>query len=93
MDHNGDEWQQGKGRYQAFLLRCWQECELRNGEESARSFVWRFTLVQPNDRSQPECFASLEDLTIYLRGRLDQVARDGANSSDDSLNRPLGKKP
>jgi len=57
--------QEGKaaGAYRAFLLRCWQENV--DGE-----LHWRFTLVQMGDDHSKKGFASLEDLTAFLREEL-----------------------
>ena len=69
-----DTWQEGDGNYRAFLLRCWLESELKNGGEPEDSFVWRFALVQLNGRSNPKCFACLEDLVVHLLGQLSQAS-------------------
>lgn len=54
--------------YVAFLLRCW--LEETNGEPA-----WRFTLVQLGDKGLKRGFASLEDMTAYLRLALAARAR------------------
>ena len=66
----GDEWQEGEGQNQTFLLRCWQESDYLNGEESEGFHTWRFALAHINDPAQTKCFASLEELVAHLRGRL-----------------------
>ena len=48
------------GAYRAYLLRCWQE-------EAGGSNPWRFTLVQVGQEHIQKGFASLEDLTLFLR--------------------------
>ena len=52
------------GAYRAFLLRCWQE-------DVGGEAPWRFTLVGVGDGLTRKGFASLEDLTAFLRGVLD----------------------
>jgi len=66
----GDEWQEGEGQHQVFLLRCWQESDSLNGGGPNESRIWRFALAHVNDPSQTKCFASLEELVAHLRGRL-----------------------
>lgn len=51
------------GAYRAFLLRCWQE-------EGGGEAPWRFTLVGVGDDYIRKAFASLEDLTTFLRENL-----------------------
>lgn len=68
-----DTWQEGEQNYRAFLLRCWQESELENGGESDESFVWRFALVQLDDRSNTNCLTCLEELVDHLRDQLSQA--------------------
>jgi len=50
-------------RYTTFLLRCW--LEEMDGEPA-----WRFTLMKVGDGGSKQGFASLEDLTEYLREKL-----------------------
>lgn len=82
----GDEWQEGEGKHQTFLLRCWQETDCLSGEELEGFHNWNFALVQLNGPSQTKCFPSLEELVVHLRGRLSQAAKDDAESSADMLN-------
>ena len=48
------------GAYRAFLLRCWQE-------EGGGEAPWRFTLVGVGNNHTQKGFASLENLTAFLR--------------------------
>lgn len=88
MAGNRDEWQEGKSNYQAFLLRCWHDSDLASSGEPDGPLDWRFTLVRLEDRSQSKCFASLEEMVVYLRGRLSQAGRDDTNSLADSGHQP-----
>ena len=62
MAENETNRQEGEtaGAYRAFLLRCWQE-------EADGGAPWRFTLVGVGEEHAPKGFASLEDLTAFLR--------------------------
>jgi hypothetical protein len=52
------------GAYHAYLLRCWQE-------KIDGKLLWRFTLVRAGEEHTQKGFASLEDLTTFLREVLD----------------------
>ena len=52
---------------------------LRTGGESEKSLVWRFALVQLNDRSSKKGFACLEELFDYLHGQLRQAGEETKN--------------
>lgn len=62
MAENENIRQEGEavGAYRAYLLRCWQE-------EVGGEALWRFTLVGVGEEHAPKGFASLEDLTAFLR--------------------------
>jgi hypothetical protein len=75
-------WQAIDQDYRAFLLRCWRESDCPDGEEPEGSENWYFALVEISNHSQTECFASLEELIIYLRERLRSTVNDAATLSD-----------
>ncbi len=81
-------WQESAQNYRAFLLRCWQEWELENGGEPGESSIWRFALVQLNDKSSTKGFACLEELVDYLRGQLGQTAEYNKNPAGYLLHLP-----
>jgi len=59
------------GAYRAYLLRCWQE-------EDGGEAPWRFTRVGVGGGYTRKAFASLEDLTTFLREdlRISQPDKD-----------------
>ena len=59
----------GGEAYRAYLLRCWQE-------EVGGEPLWRFTLVGVGEEHAPKGFASLEDLTAFLREDLSMSQPD-----------------
>jgi len=64
MTENENIWKEGnRGAYRAYLLRCWQE-------KGSGEALWRFTLVGVGEERTQKCFASLEDLTAFLREEL-----------------------
>ena len=74
-----NNWQNGAQNYRAFLLRCWQEGDLENGEEPGASLAWRFALVPIDDEPGAKGFACLEDLFGYLHDQLIQGGRSIKN--------------
>jgi hypothetical protein len=53
-------------RYQAYVVRCWQEPSVHAGRETR---VWRFSLQDPRT-SQRRGFATLEALLVSLQAEL-----------------------
>lgn len=51
-------------RYQAYLLRCWEECD-----EPTGTLVWRFSLEDPRTGKR-RGFATLMDLINALENEL-----------------------
>ena len=84
-----NSWQESEGNYRAFLLRCWQEEELKNGGEPGESINWRFALVQLNGRSSKKGFACLEDLFDHLH---DQLSQAGEPIKNQGVSPAVGSK-
>ncbi len=58
--------------YQAFLLRCW----LIPPEGAGESVVWRFELQEVSAESRRHRFSDLEQLQLFVAGRLTAVVND-----------------
>lgn len=84
-----NNWQNGAQNYRAFLLRCWQEGQLENGEEPGESLTWRFALVPIDDEPGAKGFACLEDLFGYLHGQLIQVGRPTIHQGESETVGPI----